>query len=218
MSVLLAVVFVAIAILVGVLLSRRRGAARPEAEPGPASMEAPHLPGGVFLDPGHAWLQIGRDGRVRVGIDDFLAGALGRPERLDLPRVGDRLERGDPLLKVTAGGRSLVVPSPVQGQVLGINSELLTAPWMLTHDPYALGQVATLWCRDHQAAIAPLRLGSAALAWMRRELQALVDLLGSSSAAPVPLLADGALPRRGALTHLDQRGWELFQARLLGQR
>ena len=48
----------------------------------------PQPPQGVFLDSAHTWLRITSDGRLRVGIDDFLAEAVGQVDRVEVPAQG----------------------------------------------------------------------------------------------------------------------------------
>jgi hypothetical protein len=77
--------------------------------------------------------------------------------------------------------------------------------------------VLALWTRDHQEAIKPLRIGSAAAAFLRAELQRLADFLTpTGTPATVPLLADGGVPRRGALAAAGDEQWGAFQREFLG--
>ena len=63
--------------------------------------------------------------------------------------------------------------SPAPGEVVAVNSRTLEQPWTVTRDPYGVGWVLGLWTRDHNEAIKPLRIGSAATAFLRQEMQRL---------------------------------------------
>ncbi|MGD1147081.1 MAG: hypothetical protein ABR961_03910 [Thermoanaerobaculaceae bacterium] len=198
-----------------VMALRRHHAAVPMAMQLTPMLE-PRPPQGIFLDPRHAWVRITTDGTLRVGIDDFLSEALGEVEAVEAPPRGAQVKRGDPLLKLKVRGRSLVVSAPTAGEVVAVNDHALAQPWTVTRDPYGVGWVVALWTRDHHEAIKPLRIGSAATAFLRQEMQRLADLLTpAGTLATVPLLADGGVPRKGALASVDDSHWDAFQKEFL---
>ena len=179
-------------------------------------MLEPRPPQGIFLDPNHAWVRITTDGTLRVGIDDFLSEALGEVEAVEAPPRGAQVKRGDPLLKLKVRGRSLVISAPTAGEVVAVNDHAIAQPWTVNRDPYGVGWVVALWTRDHHEAIKPLRIGSAATAFLRQEMQRLADLLTpAGTLATVPLLADGGVPRKGALASVDDSRWNAFQKEFL---
>jgi len=179
-------------------------------------MLEPRPPQGIFLDPNHSWVRITTDGTLRVGIDDFLSEALGEVEAVEAPPRGAQVKRGDPLLKLKVRGRSLVVSAPTPGEVVAVNDHAIAQPWTVNRDPYGVGWVVALWTRDHHEAIKPLRIGSAATAFLRQEMQRLADLLTpAGTLATVPLLADGGVPRKGALASVDDSRWDAFQKEFL---
>lgn len=93
-----------------------------------------------FLD--ESWFQIGQDGTARVGAflsrDEARAGESAR-----LPRVGDKLVCGLPLAALGAKGcvRS-VLHSPINGEVVEVNSSLAQHPEALWADPCKQGWIA----------------------------------------------------------------------------
>jgi glycine cleavage system H protein len=200
-------ILLALAIDSFVLARQRRTAA--VAEPLPVvAMKVPQPPQGVFLDSAHSWLRITSDGRLRVGIDDFLAEALGNVDRVEVPPQGTSVERGAPLFTLFVKGRKLVVPSPASGTVMSANDKALRDPSSLSRDPYGAGWVASLWTRDHHAAISPLRIGAAATHFLRDELHRLADfMVPSRLASSVPVMADGGLPAHASAASLDDQAW-----------
>ncbi len=198
-----------------VMAFRRRRAGAPVTVALTPMLE-PRPPQGIFLDPRHAWVRITTDGALRVGIDDFLSEAVGELEAVEAPPRGAQVKRGDPRLKLKVRGRSLVVSAPTSGEVVAVNDHAVAQPWTVTRDPYGVGWVVALWTRDHHEAIKPLRIGSAASAFLRQEMQRLADLLTpAGTPATVPLLADGGVPRKGALAAADDARWETFQKEFL---
>ena len=203
-------IVVALAVDSWVLARERRTAAVPAQVP-LVAMKVPQPPQGIFLDAAHTWLRITSDGRLRVGIDDFLAEAVGPIEKVEVPAQGTTIERGSPLFTLFVKGRKLVVPSPASGTVMSANDKALRDPSAVVRDPYGAGWVASLWTRDHHAAISPLRIGAAATHYLREELHRLADFMVPTRVhATVPVMADGGLPGRGAAASLDDAGWESF--------
>ena len=193
------------------VLARQRRTAAAVAPLPIVAMKVPQPPQGVFLDSAHTWLRITSDGRLRVGIDDFLAEAVGNVDRIDVPAQGTSVERGAPLFTLFVKGRKLVIPSPASGTFMSANDKTQRDPSAVVRDPYGAGWVASLWTRDHHAAITPLRIGAAATHFLREELHRLADfMVPSHSHATVPVMADGGLPGRGSAASLDDASWDAF--------
>ncbi len=193
------------------VLARQRRTAPVEALAPIVAMKVPQPPQGVFLDTAHTWLRITSDGRLRVGIDDFLAEAVGQIDRVEVPPQGTTIERGSPLLTLFVKGRKLVIPSPASGTVMSANDKTQRDPSAVLRDPYGAGWLASIWTRDHHAAISSLRIGAAATHFLRDELHRLADfMVPSQEMASVPVMADGGLPGQGAAARLDDKAWESF--------
>ncbi len=193
------------------VLARQRRTAAVEAPMPIVAMKLPQPPQGVFLDSAHTWLRITSDGRLRVGIDDFLAEAVGKVDKVEVPAQGTSVERGSPLFTLFVKGRKLVVPSPASGTVMSANDKALRDPSAVVKDPYGAGWVASIWTRDHHAAISPLRIGAAATHFLRDELHRLADFMVPSRIhSTVPVMADGGLPGKGAAANLDDEAWDAF--------
>ena len=202
-------VLVALGIDSLVLSYRTRHATRPEHAPVP--MHAPEPPQGIFVDDAHAWLRITGDGRLRVGVDDFLSQALGPVQKVEVPEPGTTVERGDPLFKLTVNGRTVAIPSPASGEIVSANDRSLRDPATIHTDPYGAGWIVSLFTRNHQAAISPLLIGSEATRFLRSEFQRFADFLTPvGTSAAVPVMADGGLPGAGAAASLPADTWDKF--------
>jgi CheY-like chemotaxis protein/glycine cleavage system H lipoate-binding protein len=86
-----------------------------------------------FLDEG--WAQVGEDGTVRAGA--FLSlDEGGEAREVVLPRVGDTVHQGLPLIGFRKpGGVLQLVPSAVSGEVVEINPSLASSPRLAWEDP-----------------------------------------------------------------------------------
>ncbi len=212
MVALLVILTIVVALAVDSIVLHRQGrTVNAESLQPVVAMKLPQPPQGVFLDTAHTWLRITSDGRLRVGIDDFLAEAVGQVDKVECPAQGASIERGQPLFTLTVKGRKLVVPSPASGTFMAANANTQRDPSAVVRDPYGAGWVASIWTRDHHAAITPLRIGAAATHFLREELHRLADfMVPSGSMASVPVMADGGLPGKGAAAKLDDKSWDAF--------
>jgi glycine cleavage system H protein len=212
MVALLVILTIALALAIDSLVLARKRRTAAALEPLPVvAMKVPQPPQGVFLDTAHTWLRITSDGRLRVGVDDFLAEAVGQVDRIEVPPQGTTIERGGPLFTLVVKGRKLVIPSPASGTLMSANDRTQRDPSAVVRDPYGAGWVASIWTRDHHAAITPLRIGAAATHFLREELHRLADFMVPSQAtARVPVMADGGLPGKGSAASLDDAAWETF--------
>ncbi len=137
------------------------------------------VPGGAFVSPEHAWARIDTDGQVLAGLDDFARKALKKVEKVELPAVGARVRRGEPLFVVRRGDQSVRFRAPVSGEVTEVNQALVRTPQLAVESPYDQGWVCLVRPSDLAADLGGLRIGKPVVAWyqdevvrLRRELQA----------------------------------------------
>ena len=171
---------------------------------------APELKRGLFVHPGHTWVEILRSGRVRVGVDEFACRALGGVDGVRLPSVGEQVQQGGPMVVLERGDQRLSLPAPVSGTVAQCQSAIA-----------AEGQPAHAWVCELQPArlgyeLGQLRVADAAGQWMRQEIRRLAEWIGALP-SPVPGVAhqDGGVPVDGFLAHLDPGACREFQGRFL---
>lgn len=86
----------------------------------------------------HEWAL--REGDLTVvGITDHAQDALGDIVFLELPEVGRRLEQHEPLGVVESVKAVSDIYSPVSGEVVEVNTALVSSPEILNADPYGAG-------------------------------------------------------------------------------
>jgi glycine cleavage system H protein len=206
------IMFLAIAGVHLWLRSRRpTEAPQQEASKPLVPMTEPFAPSGVFLDESHVWARLGSDGAMRIGIDAFLAGVLGEVDDVELPPRGKTVRRGEPLFRIQAGGRTLDVPSPMDGEVVRTHGDASTQPWIVTTDPYGVGWAVALRSETAKASLSRLKTGPSATAFLRAELQRWIDFLSRGTQVEgQAVMADGAMPMKGAAKTLSDSAWNEF--------
>lgn len=181
---------------------------------------AANPPRGLFLDGSHTWIRVTDSGEMRVGVDELIAQAMGGADRVELPSLGTKVRRGEPVATIWRKGHKLSVVSPVDGTVVTSNSGLENMPGEVAADPYGNGWLTAIWPVDHREALKSLTLGEAAKRWMDREVQRFSDFLAvrSSGEPGLTMAADGAHPTVGAALILDEKGWADFKKEFASTR
>jgi glycine cleavage system H protein len=128
------------------------------------------IPGGVFVDVGHAWARIETSGHVRVGLDDFGRKALGACDRIDMPARGASVRRGDPLFTLRRGDKAVHVVAPFSGTVAQVNAAVQSDPGWIARSPYDRGWVCLVEPAALAAELPFLRIGRPVVDWYRQEI------------------------------------------------
>jgi glycine cleavage system H protein len=172
------------------------------ARPAVTSLGWFHAPAGVSLHPGHAWARVEADGLVTVGIDDF-AQKLVDPEKVVLPRAGDRVLQGQPAFAV--GDRVVTVPmlAPVGGEVVAVNALAAEEPGRL-RDAYGAGWLFKVKVPDLAAQGRRLLSGGRVQEYLERAAEALALRMEPELGH---VLQDGGTPIHGIARALAGDGW-----------
>jgi glycine cleavage system H protein len=83
----------------------------------------------------HEWVRVEGEEAV-IGISDYAQDQLSDIVYVELPEVGDSIERGDVFAVVESVKAASDVYMPVSGEILEINEELEDSPELVNSDPY----------------------------------------------------------------------------------
>ncbi len=84
----------------------------------------------------HEWVKELDGGVVEIGLTDYAQDALGSLVFVNLPEEGDPVTAGETFADVESVKAVSDVYSPVTGEVLEINEDLLDHPEYINEDPY----------------------------------------------------------------------------------
>lgn len=93
------------------------------------------IPAELQYTSSHEWVSE-EDGVYTIGLTDFAQDALGDLVFVNLPQVGDEVVAGEAFADVESVKAVSDVFSPVTGEVIEVNEELLDAPETINEDPY----------------------------------------------------------------------------------
>ncbi len=84
------------------------------------------------------WARVEGD-EVITGITDYAQDQLSDIVYVELPEIGDRLDRGEPYGVVESVKAASDVYMPASGEIVAVNSDLEDAPEIVNEDPYGRG-------------------------------------------------------------------------------
>ena len=84
----------------------------------------------------HEWIRDEGNGIVTVGVTDFAQEALGDIVFVELPEVGSEVNKDDSIAVVESVKAASDIYSPVSGEIIEINEELVDAPEKANEEPY----------------------------------------------------------------------------------
>ncbi|MBI5711144.1 MAG: glycine cleavage system protein H [Candidatus Eisenbacteria bacterium] len=158
-----------------------------------------------YLHPGHAWVALQGARSAVLGIADLAPRLLGRIERVDLPRVGDRVRQGEPFITLHRGTKSLRPVAPLSGVVREVNRALAAQPTLINDSPYERGWVARVEPAGLGTELTGLMSGALAEHWQEA---ARMELIRWFAPTPVPALPDGGPAVDDLSDRLGDDEWE----------
>ena len=99
----------------------------------------------------HEWVKVEGD-RARVGITDYAQNQLGDVVYLELPEVGRVLKAGETFGTVESVKAVSELYAPLAGEVVEVNSELVSSPEAINTDPHGKGWMVVIRPSDPAAA------------------------------------------------------------------
>jgi glycine cleavage system H protein len=96
------------------------------------------------------------NGRVRIGLSDFVQQRSGDVAFADVKPVGMMLVAGDEVAVIETIKVNITFTSPVNGKIVEVNPAMSDAPEAINQDPYGKGWLAVLEVDDWEAERAKL--------------------------------------------------------------
>ena len=139
----------------------------------------------------HTWVQPQEDGTFTIGLDEFAGHLIGKPDSMELPAKGNRLESNAIAWRMKKNGHLIQVRAPLDGTVVatGGNGD----GWYLRVRPQA------------PVNLRHLLHGPEVPRWLAGEVQRLQLQL---SAPDKPCLADGGVLKPELMDALPEADWD----------
>lgn len=170
------------------------------------------MPALLAYHPGHGWAMKEAPKQVRVGMDDFAARLLGEIDSIELPARGRWLRQGEKGWTVTRGGHRFEVLSPIEGEVVDLNDEILKDPSQLRADPYGVGWLLEVHSPAGDANLKNLLRGRLAQRWMEESVLTLHSKINGAAGVH---LQDGGHAVPDVLAQLPEDRWDRLVREIL---
>jgi len=171
----------------------------------PAWVAGYQMPESLFYHRGHTWARPLDGNTVVIGIDDFARKLVGAPSTVSAPSRGDWLQQGGRAFALKLDGKAAELVSPIEGEVVEVNREVLERPSLATDDPYGRGWVIKVKAPNLASNLRNLLSGRLARKWMEDSREALELRLMAFSGSVVQ---DGGEPASDLGRHLPQGDWD----------
>jgi len=212
MTVILVLLTLLAFIVLDALLTRQKAsqpAARPQPRPltgvlQPSYVEGFLVPEALHYHPGHSWLLRERKHVVRVGADEFAAALAGQMAKVELPKPGQWLRQGQKAWTFYRNGEKAEMVSPIEGEVLEVNPEVLAEPSLIRDDPYGRGWLMTVYVPDEENTARNLLPTKLVRDWMRDAVERLYARQPQLAGA---VAADGGRPADDVFAALPDVSW-----------
>lgn len=93
------------------------------------------IPQGLHFTKSHEWAKIEGD-TATIGVSDFAQGELGDITYLELPETGTTITQGEPMGVIESVKAASDLYSPVTGEVIEGNPEVVQSPDLVNTSPY----------------------------------------------------------------------------------
>ena len=96
----------------------------------------------------HEWIRIEKEEEEKelaiIGISDFAQEQLGDIVSIELPKAGGIFRQGQTIAIVDSVKASSDIYTPISGEIVAVNEELIEKPELINQSPYDLGWIARI--------------------------------------------------------------------------
>ncbi|MGA3115707.1 MAG: glycine cleavage system protein H [Syntrophobacteraceae bacterium] len=163
------------------------------------------VPNGVMFHAGHGWAKIGRKNIITVGMDDFAVRLLGRVDSISLPAAGSKVKQGSPGWLMRADNKSIPMLSPVDGEVMEINRDVVDSPALAFHYPYGNGWLFKVRNNDPSTNLKKMVPTGMIGKWLEGIREGISCRQGAQATM---LCQDGGEPVSGFARVMDPQRWD----------
>jgi glycine cleavage system H lipoate-binding protein len=163
-------------------------------------------PSDLMFHPGHGWARVEDPDIVTVGMDDFAAKLLGSADSISLPKTGSRVKQGSLGWGFKTDSRVIHMLSPVEGEVVAVNPEVINTPATAFEDPYGKGWLFKVKSNNLISNLKNMIPNGLVGEWLENVRQTVATR--GLPPALAPLCADGGEPIGGIAKAVDPEAWD----------
>ena len=104
---------------------------------------------GFYYTKEDLWVSV-ENGKVRVGVSDYLQKTSGDVAFIEIAKLGSTVEKGREFGTIESAKTTVALLSPVSGKVDETNGELTGKPELANSDPYREGWLVVITARNFE--------------------------------------------------------------------
>ena len=175
-----------------------------------------------YYHPNHTWLEVAeKHNQVTIGVDDIVSTVFGNIDKVLMPEIGSKIERGGILCQIVQQQRVFSVYSPVSGEVVEINQDVERLPDKLVIDSMRSGWIVKMKPDNLEDDLNHCRRGDAVFPWYLKELEWFDSVIARNfkqrSEAVGHTMYDGGELSRNLQDLLPPEQYRLLVLSLLGE-
>jgi glycine cleavage system H protein len=97
----------------------------------------------------HEWTKDNGDGTVLIGITDYAQEMLTDIVFVELPQIGKKVAKSEPMAVVESVKSVSDIYAPVSGEIIAVNNKLEEEPALLNQDAFGEGWIARIRVEDN---------------------------------------------------------------------
>lgn len=101
----------------------------------------------IYYTETHEWIEVNQQ-VATIGLTRFIQEELGEIVFVELPQVGMTVQKGQEWVVLESTKAAIDLYSPLQGEILEVNSRLKSMPSLINHSPEKEGWIVKLKFSD----------------------------------------------------------------------
>jgi len=174
-----------------------------------------NIPAGIFVAQNHTWVTIEMNGTARVGIDDFVRKLVGKFDRVELPKLGKQIKRGENLFTLYHDAQTFQVSSPISGKVTLINIEHIEHPAWLVIKPFELSWMCCIEPSNLSEELQSLSIGMDSVNWYQKEINKFDEIVNNVEKLKQQSKSIADIKNSSGIERLDENIWQEFSKTFL---
>jgi len=142
---------------------------------------------------------------ARTGADEFAAALAGDISKIELPKPGQWVRQGQKAWTLYRNGEKTEMVSPIEGEVIEVNQEVVKNPALLREEHYGRGWLMTVHVPDEESTTRNLIPTNLVSSWLQDAVERLYAL---QPAVAIATAADGGEPARDLLAGVPEVNWQ----------
>jgi len=174
-----------------------------------------NIPAGIFVAQNHTWVTIEMNGIARVGIDDFVRKLVGKFDRVELPKLGKQIKKGENLFTLYRDTQIFQVSSPISGKVTLINTEHIEHPEWIVIKPFELSWMCCIEPSNLSEELHSLSIGMDSVNWYQKEINKFDEIVNNVEKLKQKSKSIADVKNSSGIERLDENIWQEFSKTFL---